>query len=164
MSPKDASQYKYLFFNSPKLTQNILSRTVCVKECPTATTTSIDCLTNANVTRCDTLKAYATHVLFERFCIPDEKELLQAVGSVFAGVNAESIIESLIQNRWIILGCLGFAFALSYFFSFFLQYCTWLIVAISIVGIYALGIYLSILSWSRYKSIMREPMTPENQD
>ncbi len=89
---------------------------------------------------------------------------MKTVASLFAGVNSESIFESIYLNRWVILGSFGFAFLLSYFFSFFLQYCTWFMVALSIVGIYGLGIFLSILSWRRYKEIQSQETTPDTEE
>jgi solute carrier family 44 (choline transporter-like protein), member 2/4/5 len=116
------------------------------------------------VTSCDQLTSYDTFVLAGGFCIPTEKEAMKAVGALFSGVNLESAIESVYVNRYVLLGCLIFAFALSYFFSLLLRYCTWLIVLISIIGVYALGIYISIVSWKKYTSIKSQQSSSTETD
>lgn len=163
LNDKDLSDFKFLFFNNPRFGQAILSRTVCVKSCPTDLNQPLDCFPTGNVTSCDLLKSYDTTVFADGFCLPTEKEVLAKIASLFSGLNIESCVESIYMNRYIILGSVVFAFMLSYFFSFFLQHCTWCVVIISMVGVYALGIYISIASWSRYRSLKSEPSTSESE-
>ena len=41
---------------------------------------------------------------------------MATIGALFSGLNIESAIESIYINRYVLLGCLEFAFVLSYFF------------------------------------------------
>lgn len=141
-----------------------MSKTVCIKECPKNDNQPIECFPTKNVTSCDQLKAYDTFIFAGGFCIPTEKETMATIGALFSGLNIESAIESIYINRYVLLGCLVFAFALSYFFSFFLQHCTWLIVLISIVGVYALGIYVSAVSWRKYQTLKAEASSTKAAD
>lgn len=100
--------------------------------------------------------SYSSFEFFRGFCIPTEKAVLDAVSSLFSGFNAESVAESVYVNRKIILACFAMAFALSYFFSFFLEHCTWLVVLLSLVGIFALGLFLSMVCWKKHKALLAE--------
>lgn len=161
---QDAREYPFVFFNLPNNITNILSRTVCVKECPKNDTSTIACLTTSFVKDCKDLTAYETTVFFKGFCGPMNKDLLAKVASMFSGFNLQSIFTSLYSNRMVFLATIGVAFLISYLFTKLLDWFTWLIVLISIVGTFAVGIYLSILSWSRYQKLKNEPMTDENKD
>lgn len=116
----------------------------------------MDCFPTGNVTTCAMLQSYDTKVFAGGFCLPTEKEVLTKISSLFSGINLESCVEAIYVNRYIILASVVLAFAFSFFFSFFLQHCTWCVVIISMVGVYGLGGYLSIASWSHYKSLKRE--------
>lgn len=151
----DLTEYKYLFFNFD-LDENLLSKSVCIKECPNADTQVIECFPTKNIPDCSDLYTYDTFKLLDRYCLPTKKDSLELVGAYFSGINFESALEAIYVNRYVLLGSLLFAFMLSYFFSFFLQYCTWLIVTVSIVGVYAFGIFISVKSWQKYKSIKTE--------
>lgn len=159
----DATQYPYLFFGVPGIFDGgLLAKTVCVSQCPTADNQTLKCLTTTHVTDCSQVQSYSSYVLMKRFCIPNEQTMLEKVASLFSGFNLESIIESMILNKWIILSSVGIAFLLGYFFTFVLQYCTWLLVIISIAGIFAVGIFLSISSWKKYHTIKAQPVDPNN--
>lgn len=160
----DATQYPFLFFNMPNNLTNILSRTICVKACPKNENATIECLTTSFVKDCKDLTAYETGTAFKSFCVPNKQELLSKVASMFAGFNIQSIFTSLYINRFVFLACIGVAFLISYLFTYLLDWFTWLIVLISIVGTFAIGIYLSILSWKRYQKLKNEPMGDENKD
>jgi len=161
---KDAAEFKFLFFNSPKLGDKLLSRTVCVKKCPDGANENLACLPTRNVTDCSELKAYDTLTFLDGFCIPVQSDLLSNVASTFSGLNIESVAESIIANRYIFLICLGFAFAVSYLFSILLEHCTWVIVSVSIVGLLVGGTYISIMSWIRYKTLATEAETSPSKE
>lgn len=149
-------EFKYLFFNAPKLGQAILSRTVCVKNCPTGVDQSMSCHVTGNITSCDNLQSYDTKVFAGGFCLPTEKEVLAKLSSLFSGINLESCVESISANRYVILGSVILAFALSYLASVFLQHCAWCVVVVAMAGVYGLGGFLSVAAWSRYKSLKAE--------
>lgn len=161
---KDASDFKYLFFNTPKIGEKLLTRSVCVKKCPDGLNETLECLPTKNVTKCSDLTSYDTLTFLGGFCIPVQSDALSTVASTFSGMNIESIAESIIANRYIFLICLGFAFAVSYMFSVLLEHCTWVIVTVSIVGLLVGGTYISIMSWIRYKSLTTEAETSANKD
>lgn len=153
-----------MFFNSPKVGDKLLSRTVCVKKCPDGLNETLLCLPTRNVTNCSDLKSYDTLTFLGGFCIPVEPDLLSTVASTFSGMNIESVTESIIANRYIFLICLGFAFVVSYLFSILLEHCTWVIVSVSIVGLLVGGTYISIMSWIRYKNLSTEAETSANKE
>lgn len=161
----DLTEYKYLFFDLEDITE-ILPNSVCVKSCPTDSGQQIECYPTKNVPNCGDLVSYDSFKFLGGFCLPAQDEFLQQIGSLFSGFNLESIADSIWVNRYIILSFIGVAFLLSYFFTLFLQYCTWLVVAISIIGIYVVGGFLSILCWRKYKSILEQKATsdPQSQD
>lgn len=160
----DATQYPFLFFNVPNNHTNILARTICVKKCPIDSNETLDCLTTSFVKNCKELSAYPTKTFFNGFCAPVKQDLLATVASMFTGFNLQSIFQSLYSNKFIFLASVFVAFLLSYIFSCLLDWFTWLIVIISIVGVFAMGIFLSVLSWNRYSKLKNEPMTDENKD
>lgn len=122
----------------------------------------MDCYPTRNVTSCDNLVAYDSKVFAGGFCLPTEKTLLAKISSLFSGINLESCVEAVYENRAVILGSILFAFMLSYFFSFFLQHCTWCIVIVAVAGVYGLGGYISIISWQRYKELKQEAESSES--
>ena len=150
---RDATAYPYLFFNLASVAQgdSVLAQSSCVKACPMDYNQTLDCLATPNVTNCSQLYTYETVVFLRGFCLPSDEALLANIAQLFSGFNIQSILNSIYVNRWIITGCIGMAFVLSYFFSLFLQYCTWLVVGLSILGIFALGGVLSLLSWNKHK-------------
>jgi len=79
--------------------------------------------------------------------------MLATIGKLFSGFNIEAILNSVWLNRWIIVSCIGLAFLLGYFFSLFMQYCTWLIVMVSFLGIFGIGGFLSYLAWNKHKDL-----------
>ena len=160
----DATQYPYLFFNKPDNYTNLLSRTICVKNCPKNSSESIECLVGTKVTDCKDLTPYSTSVFFNNFCAPVKEEFLAKVASMFSGFNIQTIFQSLYMNRYVFLMSMGTAFLLSYIFSYLLDLCTWLIVILSIGGVFALGVILSILSWRRYLKLKGETMDDDNRD
>lgn len=97
------------------------------------------------------------------FCLPSDKEMLAKISSLFTGINLESCVEAISVNRYMILGSVFLAFVLSYFFSFFLQYCTWCVVIVSMLGAYGLGGYISFAAWSKYKSLKNDSEATEGQ-
>lgn len=150
------TEFKYLFFNTPKLGQAILSRTVCVKNCPTGVSQPISCFVTGNTTSCDNLQSYDTKLFAGGFCLPTEKEVLAKLSSLFTGINLESCVESISVNRWVIFGSIILAFALSYLASVFLQHCAWCVVVVAMAGVFGLGGFLSFASWGRYKTLKSE--------
>lgn len=152
----DLTNYPYLYFNRPAIGSGILSKSICVKQCPTGANQTVECFPTQNIKDCSDITSYSSFEFFNGFCIPTEKAVLDAVSSLFSGFNAESIAESVYLNRKIILACFVMAFALSYFFSFFLEHCTWLIVLLSLVGIFALGLFLSMLCWKKHNTLLSE--------
>lgn len=160
----DATQYPYLFFNLPNNLTNILSRSVCVKKCPKESTDVIECLPTSTTADCKSLSAYPSTTFFSTFCAPVSTDLLAKVASMFSGFNIQTFFQSLYSNRFIFLASVGAAFLLSYLFSYLLDWCTWLIVIISIVGVFAMGIFLSVVSWQRYTKLKNEPMDDDNRD
>lgn len=148
------TDYKYLFIDvSVQSNANFLQNSVCVKSCPTTANLTVDCATTFFVSQCSNLNTYDSSVLLNRFCMPSNQTVLQKISSLFSGFNLESVTESIYANRYIIFVSIGLAFALSYAFTVFLQYCTWLLVLISIVGIYVVGIGGGLMCWNKYKSI-----------
>ena len=155
---RDATAYPYLFFNLVNVFegQSLLYQSSCVSACPTGSNQTLNCLTTPNVTNCSSLYTYGSIVFLKGFCLPSDQGLLSQIAQLFSGFNVQSILNSIYVNRWIIVGCVGMAFVLSYLFTLFLQYCTWLVVLLSILGIFALGGLLSMLSWSRYKRLQEQ--------
>ena len=105
---------------------------------------------------CNSIKPYDTFVFIGHFCIPTDKATLRSISSLFSGFSMETVAQSVYINRNILLASVLIAFMVSYFFSFFLQHCTWLVVILSIFGIFSLGIFLSIMSWKKYRSILED--------
>ena len=161
---KDATEFKYLYFNLPNLGSGILSRTICVKSCPKSDTEKLECFPTKNIQKCEDLKSYNSISVLDGFCIPTQTDSLQKVASTFSGMNLQSIYESAIYNKYIFLICLAIAFALSYLFSLLLEHFTWIIVTVSIAGILIGGTYMSIMSWLRYKKLAEEAETSQNKD
>ena len=83
---------------------------------------------------------------------------------MFSGFNLQSFFQSFSASRYIFIAAIGVAFLLSYLFCYLLDWCTWVIVIVSIVGVFALGIYISILSWLRYAKLRDEPKTEDSKD
>ena len=151
------TEFKYLYFNLPSVGGNLLSKSICISSCPKASNETVACYPTSNITKCSDIVSYETTDFLSGFCVPTSQELLVKVGSLFSGLNIESFLESVFLNKFILCMAVGVAFALSYMYSVLLEYCTWLIVTISILGIFAAGIFLSILSWRRYKELMSSP-------
>jgi Plasma-membrane choline transporter len=155
----DLTAFKYLFIDV-SVSTNFLKNSVCVKSCPTTANLTVDCAPTFFVPNCQTLTAYDSSVVLNRFCIPSNQTVLQKVGSLFSGFNMESVTESIYANRYILLSSVGLAFVLSYAFTIVLQYCTWLLILISIVGIYVVGIIGGLMCWSKYKSVQQQAVAP----
>lgn len=83
---------------------------------------------------------------------------------MFSGFNFQSLFQSFSANRYVFLASIAVAFFLSYLFCYLLDWCTWIIVIVSIVGVFALGIYLSILSWRRYAELRDQPKDNDNKE
>lgn len=164
MNGKDLSEFKYLFFNTPRLGQAILSKTICIKKCPSEDSQTLDCFPTGNITRCSDLQSYSTKEFAGGFCLPTEKEVLAKLSSLFTGLNLETCVETISVNRWIIFSSIVFAFAVSYLASVFLQYCTWCVVLISMVGVFGLGGFISFVSWGRYRSLKSEAESSAGTD
>jgi len=158
-SGKDLSAFPYLYFNIGIVgTKPAIASTVCVKECPTDPSQPVYCSPNSKVKDCsDLVPPYAGWTFLKGFCIPNKQEFIDVIGALFTGFNIESILEAVYLNRMMFVYALGIAFLLSYLYSVFLQFCTWLVVVLTLVGIYVVGIYVSIVSWKRYNSLLAEP-------
>ena len=155
---KNMSAYPFLFFNMPSISGgNILDRTVCVTTCPTATNQSLACMTTSNVSKCGDLTSYPTNTFLGKFCTPTDPALLDTIGSTFSGINLESSIQSIVTNKYVFLVCLGMSILLAFVYSKLMQYCTWLVVIASGIGIFVGGGFLSYLSWNRYKMLVDQP-------
>lgn len=141
-----------------------MSRTICVKKCPKADNETIECLPTSTVKQCSDLSFYKTTIIFDAFCFPNSKDELAKVASMFSGFNLQSFFQSFSASRYIFIAAIGVAFLLSYLFCYLLDWCTWVIVIVSIVGVFALGIYISILSWLRYAKLRDEPKTEDSKD
>lgn len=142
----------------------MLEKTVCVKECPKEDNATVECLPTSQVTSCSSLTVYKTSTLLDGFCLPIKSQTLAKVASVFSGMNFQSTFHSFSANRYVFMLSLVAAFFISYLFSKLLDWFTWLIVIVSVVGVFALGIYISILSWKRYTALSNEPKDDENQE
>lgn len=157
-------QFKYLFFNRPTLGDKVLSRTVCVKQCPTKENATIECFPTRNVTSCSMLESYEGFVFLDAFCVPTRTEILSKIGGTFSGINVQSVMESIFQNKSIFLMCVGVAFGLSFLYSTLLEYCTWIIVVATVVSIFVGGIFLSILSWQHYRKLLAQPTSTDGKE
>lgn len=160
----NATQFPVLYFNPPNNMSHILSKTVCVKKCPKADNETLECLPTSQVKSCSDLQVFTTFKFLDGFCIPIKPELLTKFASMFSGMNFQSVFQSFYANRFVFLATVGVAFILSYLFSFLLDCCTWIIVIISIVGVFGLGIFISIASWNRYQSLKNEPKEDDAKD
>ena len=156
----DLTDFKYLFIDvTIDSGLNFLQKSVCVKSCPTTANLVVDCAPTFFVPDCSQLQTYDSSAVLNRFCLPSNQTVLQKISSLFSGFNLESITESIYANRYIIFVSIGLAFGLSYAFTIVLQYCTWLLVLISIIGIYVIGIIGGLMCWNKYKSI-QDQATP----
>lgn len=86
------------------------------------------------------------------------------IGKSFAGVNVQSVSESIILNRRVILGSVLLALVLGFGYTFFLQYCTWLVVLVSLLGLFVGGGYTSVLSFKKYRALQASSDSTENQE
>jgi hypothetical protein len=63
-----AANFPYLFFNNPQ--SDLSTNNACVKSCPESSSSSIECLTNSQVTNCGNLTPYESAVKDGHFCWP----------------------------------------------------------------------------------------------
>jgi hypothetical protein len=75
--------------------------------------------------------------MFNRFCIPQEANLINKLGETFSGMNMESILEGIANAKWMIFFSILIAFVSSFLFSFFLETCAGIVITITIAGFYA---------------------------
>lgn len=150
----DLAEYKYLYFDvSISMTGKVTSNNICSKNCPDDSSQSLECSPTKQITSCSNITPYSGFIFMKRFCVPNKQELLTVVGALFSGFNAESMIESVIVNKNMFLYALALAFILSYLYSCVLHRCTWLVVVVTIISIFVIGIYVSIASWKHYQTL-----------
>jgi len=74
------------------------------------------------------------------------------MSAVFSKFSVESYIESVTQTKNLIFASIGIAIVISFIFSFFLEKCAGVVVAVSLIGFYAGAGYLSYISWNGMKT------------
>ena len=82
----NATGFPYLYFVVPKSLNFTLKTSVCISGCPSSTSTSIDCLPNKNLTRCEDAFVYETIKVANRYCLPVSKEVYKQIKSRLSGV------------------------------------------------------------------------------
>jgi hypothetical protein len=89
-----------------------------------------------------------------RFCLPNASESLQNLGDAFNQSTGWEVAYSSIETTYpVILGSLGFAFIISFFFSWVLQHCAGVVVAICVIGFYVGAGFLGFISYKNFKAI-----------
>jgi hypothetical protein len=136
--------YPYIYW--PNITYStsyseISSRTICVKFCPTISTTlgSTDCKTNSIVSDCTTATGtnYDSKLYLKKFCVPDTssasssatyQQFYDAVMDDWGGNYLTAYMADLYICWWVLLVCAGCSFLFGFVYMLFIKCCGKLLV------------------------------------
>jgi hypothetical protein len=101
---------------------------------------------------CTDLKTYNTYSV-ANFCVPNAEENLKKIADAFKQTTViETAFSSLKTTSNLIWGSVIFSIIFSFFFSWLLEKCAGVVVAVSIIGFYAGAIYTSFVCYTNFKS------------
>jgi len=166
--------YPYLYFPMPH--PDHLTRTVCLKTCPTSVNDLVQChLNSAYRTNCLSTQTsinamavemalgvnlaskfyvYPTSAYVKRFCLP------QTSGDTFSAVS-DTLFSSDVLEQWVsdiretwpvIAGSIGAAFIIGFIYMILLRYCSGVLTWLAILGFIA---GMGVLGWRFYQDAKR---------
>lgn len=138
-------EYQYLYFNEVTMT-DWTKKNACVKSCPIADDTKIDCFKNKEVTDCGDLKSKASYAFADRFCWPKNQAMAEKVKTGFQKLFKQEAFGDVMDSWKILLFCFVIAFLISIVYLWFLETCALTIVTLVIVlfiaALTVLGLFL----------------------
>lgn len=87
-----------------------------------------------------------------KFCFPSAKENLKKIANAFNQTGRiETAYGSIVATQNLIWGSIIFAFIFSFFFSWILEKCAGVVVAVSLIGFYLGAGYMAYVSYTQFK-------------
>ena len=152
------NQYKHLYIEKPEKGEALLSKRICVKRCPQSKDDILECRENKSGEglNCANFEVYSTVVLFDRICLPTDKELYQSVSKEFYGYDITGVLLALTANYKLIILSLFVAIVSSFLYTTLLRLFAWKVVCFTLLLAHIGMIYAGKLSWNHHEKLLSD--------
>lgn len=147
LGPVNAEKFKFLYVDYPEKGESALSKRVCVEECPTSSSKTINCLPNSAVASCQTLKVHDTKAVASRVCVPTDLSFYKSASQQIYGLDSSTVFDAVINNHRLMAMSAVLAFVLALIYSKFLSKCAFVVIlttfglAYATIGYFGLAVY-----------------------